>query len=100
FEIIDGNHAGGLLLIADHARNRLPPEYGTLGLDPGEFRRHIAYDIGIEAVLRRIAVQLDAPAVLCGFSRLLIDPNRGEDDPTLIRQLYDRTVIPGNYPLS
>ena len=34
------------------------------------------------------------------FSRLLIDPNRGEDDPTLIRQLYDGAVIPGNYPLS
>lgn len=100
FEIINGNHARGILLIADHARNRLPPEYGALGLDPGEFSRHIAYDIGIERVLRRVAEILDAPAVICGFSRLLIDPNRGEDDPTLIRQLYDRTVIPGNYPLS
>ncbi|MDO9306865.1 MAG: N-formylglutamate amidohydrolase, partial [Mesorhizobium sp.] len=39
-------------------------------------------------------------AVMAGFSRLLIDPNRGEDDPTLIRQLYDGTVIPGNYPMS
>jgi predicted N-formylglutamate amidohydrolase len=34
------------------------------------------------------------------FSRLLIDANRGEDDPTLIRQLYDGTVVPGNYPMS
>jgi predicted N-formylglutamate amidohydrolase len=38
--------------------------------------------------------------VLANFSRLLIDPNRGEDDPTLIRQLYDGTVVPGNYPMA
>jgi predicted N-formylglutamate amidohydrolase len=38
--------------------------------------------------------------VIAGFSRLLIDPNRGEDDPTLIRQLYDGTVVPGNYPMA
>ena len=40
------------------------------------------------------------PAVIANFSRLLIDPNRGEDDPTLIRQLYDGTVMPGNYPMA
>lgn len=49
---------------------------------------------------RRLAALLDAPAVLANFSRLLIDPNRGEDDPTLIRQLYDGTVVPGNYPMT
>jgi predicted N-formylglutamate amidohydrolase len=38
--------------------------------------------------------------VLANFSRLLIDPNRGEDDPTLIRQLYDGTIVPANYPLA
>lgn len=100
FEILAGDTGKAMLLIADHARNRLPREYGTLGLDPAEFQRHIAYDIGVEPVLRQIAARLDVPAVLCGFSRLLIDPNRGEDDPTLIRQLYDRTVITGNYPLT
>ena len=30
------------------------------------------------------------------FSRLLIDPNRGEDDPTLIMRLSDGAVVPGN----
>src|SRR5690606_34302121 len=100
FELIPGDLARGMLLIADHARNHLPAEYGTLGLDPSEFERHIAYASGIGSVLRRIAEKLGVPGVVCGFSRLLIDPNRGEDDPTLIRQLYDRTVIPGNYPLS
>lgn len=99
FITIDGDYASGLLLLADHARNELPEGYGTLGLPKSEFRRHIAYDIGVEQVTRLIARQLDVPAVMCGFSRLLVDPNRGEDDPTLIRQLYDGAIISGNYPL-
>src|SRR5690606_36444959 len=78
----------------------LPEEYGTLGLPAAEFDRHIAYDIGVEQVTRRLAAMTGAPAVMAHFSRLLIDPNRGEDDPTLIRQLYDGTVVPGNYPMA
>ena len=100
FEIIEGDRDAGLVLVADHARRDLPEEYGDLGLPAAEFQRHIAYDIGVEAVTRRLAALLGAPAVLASFSRLLIDPNRGEDDPTLIRQLYDGTVVPGNYPLA
>jgi len=100
FEIIEGNRAGGMLIVADHAKRDMPDEYGDLGLSAAEFDRHIAYDIGVEVVTRRLAAITGAPAVLCGFSRLLIDPNRGEDDPTLIRQVYDGTVISGNYPMS
>ncbi|OQM76279.1 N-formylglutamate amidohydrolase [Manganibacter manganicus] len=100
FETIAGDRKQGLVLIADHAGRALPDEYGTLGLPDTEFERHIAYDIGVETVTRTLASLLDAPAVLANFSRLLIDPNRGEDDPTLIRQLYDGTVVPGNYPMS
>ena len=88
------------MLVADHAKRALPDEYGDLGLPPEEFQRHIAYDIGVEWVTRRLAALLGAPAIMANFSRLLIDPNRGEDDPTLIRQLYDGTIVPGNYPLA
>src|SRR5690606_32621552 len=83
FEIVDGSRDLGLVLVADHARRDLPTEYGDLGLPATEFDRHIAYDIGVEAVIRRLAALTGAPAVYAGFSRLLIDPNRGEDDPTL-----------------
>jgi len=38
--------------------------------------------------------------VIADSLNLMIDPNRGEDDPTLIRQLYDGTVVPGNYPIA
>ncbi|WP_343312776.1 N-formylglutamate amidohydrolase [Brucella sp. BE17] len=97
---IDGDFRLGLMLTADHARRDMPANYGSLGLKESEFERHIAYDIGVEALTRALAARLKAPAVLAGFSRLLIDPNRGEDDPTLIMQLSDGVVITGNYPLS
>jgi predicted N-formylglutamate amidohydrolase len=96
FARISGDLKRGIILIADHARNSLPAEYGTLGLPPQQFERHIAYDIGVEAVTRGLALKLRCPAFLTTFSRLLIDPNRGADDPTLIMRVSDGAVIPGN----
>lgn len=100
FEVIAGDRDKGMVLLADHAMNRLPERYGSLGLDQAAFARHIAYDIGIEELTRRLAARLGVPAVLSCFSRLLIDPNRGEDDPTLIMKISDGAIIPGNYPIS
>ena len=100
FEIIPGDPSRSLVILGDHAMNRLPPDYGDLGLPPEAFQRHIAYDIGVEDVTRGLCASLGIPAVLGCFSRLLIDPNRGEDDPTLIMKLSDGMVIPANHPLS
>jgi predicted N-formylglutamate amidohydrolase len=99
-EIISGQDENALLLLADHAMAHVPQEYDQLGLPEHELKRHIAYDIGVEGVVRHLAHLLRAHAVMARFSRLLIDPNRGTDDPTLIRQLYDGTIITANYPLS
>ena len=70
------------------------------GLHKDEFERHIAYDIGAAQVTRLMSEILGVPAVLSKFSRLLIDPNRGADDPTLIMQLSDGAIIPGNARIS
>jgi predicted N-formylglutamate amidohydrolase len=64
------------------------------------FSRHIAYDIGAAGVTRRLAALLHCPATLTTFSRLLIDPNRGADDPTLIMRISDGAVVPGNARIS
>jgi predicted N-formylglutamate amidohydrolase len=74
----------------------VPPELGDLGLPGSEFERHIAYDIGAAAVTRALARRLSAPAILTRFSRLVLDPNRGRDDPTLVMRLSDGAVVPGN----
>ena len=91
-----GQNSGNcpLLLLCDHASNALPE--GGLGLDPGLLATHIAYDIGAAAVTRALAAAYGAPALLGGWSRLLIDLNRGADDPTLVMKLSDGSIIPGN----
>lgn len=95
-ETIDGAFESGLLILCDHASNAVPPDLRDLGLPETEFRRHIAYDIGAAAVTRSLARRLGAPAILTRFSRLIIDPNRGRDDPTLVMRLSDGAVVPGN----
>ena len=95
-ERLPGRIDSGVIVICDHASNAVPPEYASLGLPPSELMRHIAWDIGAAGVARLLAEALSAPAVLSRFSRLLIDPNRGEDDPTLIMRISDGSVIPGN----
>ncbi|MCK0208064.1 N-formylglutamate amidohydrolase [Starkeya koreensis] len=96
FERVPGSLDAGLILLCDHASNALPPGYGSLGLPKAELERHIGYDIGAAGVTRMLAHRLGCPALLTRFSRLLIDPNRGEDDPTLVMRLSDGAVIPGN----
>jgi predicted N-formylglutamate amidohydrolase len=97
YEIIESN-ASRWLLTCDHACNAVPDwvNGGSLGLPEADMGRHIASDIGAAGLTRALAAELDAPAILSRFSRLVIDPNRGADDPTLLMKLYDGTIIPGN----
>lgn len=97
-EIHGQDRRSRLLITCDHATNTVPPFVGggTLGLPQADMERHIAYDIGAAGVTRALADTLGAPAVLSNFSRLVIDPNRGLDDPTLLMKIYDGTVIPAN----
>jgi predicted N-formylglutamate amidohydrolase len=95
-EIIPGDPATGMLLLCDHASNAIPPELNSLGLPLAQLERHIAYDIGAAELIRTMARALGAPALLTTFSRLLIDPNRGLDDPTLVMRLSDGAIVPGN----
>ncbi|WP_293853102.1 N-formylglutamate amidohydrolase [uncultured Alsobacter sp.] len=95
-ERIAGDPACGLLILCDHASNAIPADYASLGMPAAELQRHIAYDIGIAETTRHLARLTGAPAVLSTFSRLLIDPNRGEDDPTLVMRLSDGAIVPGN----
>lgn len=89
---------GRWLVTCDHASNEVPLAVcgGDLGLPAAEFARHIAFDPGALGTARALAEGLDCPLVYSRFSRLVIDPNRGVDDPTLLMRLYDGTIIPGN----
>jgi len=96
FEAVAGRIEAGYLLLCDHAANTLPEKYRQLGLPDAELERHIAYDIGARNVTLELARCLGAPALLTRYSRLLIDPNRGADDPTLVMRIADGAMVPGN----
>ena len=76
----------------------VPPDIngGDLGLPREDMERHIAYDVGAYEVSKHLGEIMNAPVIAANFSRLVIDPNRGEDDPTLVMKLADGSIIPGN----
>lgn len=96
YTVLPGRADAGLVILCDHASRLIPPEYSDLGLPAAQLERHIAYDIGTAAVTRALSAKLGVPAVLSHYSRLLIDLNRGLDDPTLIMRISDGAVVPGN----
>jgi predicted N-formylglutamate amidohydrolase len=94
------NGQSSFLIVADHAGNLTPRTLGMLGLPAGEFLRHIAWDIGIAAVCRRMADALDATLIEQNYSRLIIDCNRSPGTATSIPELSEHTTVPGNIGLS
>jgi predicted N-formylglutamate amidohydrolase len=98
YEISGAVRSGRWLVTVDHASNAVPDwvNGGDLGLPAADMNRHIAYDVGALGVAQGIGEALNSPVIASRFSRLVIDPNRGELDPTLLMKLYDGTVIPAN----
>jgi predicted N-formylglutamate amidohydrolase len=88
-----------MLLIADHASNRLP-EGLDLGVPPRAMEEHVALDIGVAPLSRILSTDLGCAGVLGGVSRLVIDLNREEDSPGLIPSVSDGYSIPGNAGLT
>ena len=98
---LNGDSERPLLVLCDHASRTVPQSLGTLGiLNHTDLSRHIAWDIGARAVTERIAARAGARAVLCGYSRLVIDCNRPLWSPTLVPEVSDGTIIPANRGLS
>ena len=98
FHILGEDRPGRWLVTCDHASNRVPDWVGggDLGIAAEDMARHIAWDVGAAGLAQALGAALDSPVVMSDFSRLVIDPNRGEDDPTLVMKLYDGTIIPAN----
>ena len=91
---------GRFVLVCDHASRFVAPELTDLGLAEADLMLHIGWDIGAAGVTEALSEILDAPAILCGTSRLVIDCNRHLDAVDLIPEISDGTVIPGNAGLS
>ncbi len=96
YEFLNPEGAAPVLLICDHASPTIPAALGNLGLAADVLSGHIAWDIGAGAVTRRLAARLDAPALLAGYSRLVVDCNRQPGDPESVPEVSDGVAIPGN----
>ncbi|MFZ5678061.1 MAG: N-formylglutamate amidohydrolase [Pseudomonadota bacterium] len=98
-ETVNPDGTSPYVLLCEHASNHIPARYGRLGLAESELARHIAWDIGVAPIARALSRALDAPLVLSGYSRLLIDCNRPVGVPTSIPEISESTSIPGNLDL-
>jgi predicted N-formylglutamate amidohydrolase len=96
---LPGDPAHGLLLIADHASNRVPAGI-ALGVAPEVLNQHVAIDIGVAPLAANLCAALRCPGVLGGVSRLVVDLNREEDAAGLIPLVSDGIPIPGNEALT
>jgi len=88
------------LIVCDHASRAIPKSLNRLGLAELPTWQHMAWDIGAGELARGLSTALDAPAVLAGYSRLVVDCNRQPDDPEAFRQESDGCAIPGNLSLT
>ena len=95
FELLGAPQKGGLLIIGDHASNRVPDDI-DLGIDPSFLGAHIAWDIGVAAVARLMTQDGAFAAFLGAYSRLVVDLNRDEHDTAAIPAESDGLAIPGN----
>ena len=88
FHILGPDRPGRWLVTCDHASNRVPEDVcgGDLGVSAQDMARHIAWDVGARGLAEALGAALNSPVICSDFSRLVIDANRGEEDPTLVMQ--------------
>ncbi|MSR10548.1 MAG: N-formylglutamate amidohydrolase [Gammaproteobacteria bacterium] len=100
FELINAGGRSNLVLVCDHASNRVPARLANLGLTEAQLNSHIGWDSGAAAVSRILSACLDAPLLLSNYSRLVIDCNRWLIAADSIPQSSGGVLIPGNGVLS
>ncbi len=97
---LNPNSITPVLLVCDHASNRFPKSLGTMGLDYLDRLSHITVDIGSRATTESLAKQLNTTAILCQYSRLIVDCNRNLSDNSAYLDKSDGVDIPGNQNLN
>ena len=99
YDEILGDPASGLLVVVDHASNRVPADI-DLGIGEDLLDKHIAWDIGAAALGRALCARTGCPGLFGNVSRLVLDLHREPDSPALIPAESDGHAIPGNAALS
>jgi predicted N-formylglutamate amidohydrolase len=100
FELVRPGASSAWLLTCDHAGRAIPRRLKRLGLTEPELNTHVAWDLGVAELGRRLSERLDAVLILQNYSRLVIDANRPLGASDSIPVLSERTSIPANEGLS
>jgi predicted N-formylglutamate amidohydrolase len=88
--------SGPFVIVCDHASNRIPAEYGPIGLSGDVLTSHIVWDPGALGVARRLSAKLDAPLLWPDVSRVILDCNRQADSNGLIVVETERGPVDAN----
>lgn len=100
FEWVNRGGNSPLVLLCDHASNRVPSRLQNLGLNAAQLSSHIGWDPGAAEVARALSIELDAPLILSNYSRVVIDCNRPLSSPESIPEISAQVNIPGNQALT
>ncbi len=95
FRILGTPRFGGILVVSDHASNRVPADI-DLGVHPELLTQHVAVDIGVAEVGALMAQRPGIAAFRAQASRLVCDVNREPHAPAVIPIASDGHAIPGN----
>ena len=98
-QIAEKSRESMFVLLGDHAGTAIPAALGDLGLSAVDRARHIAVDIGVEALGTALAERLGAQFVSQAYSRLVVDCNRAPGSEGWIAEESDGSVVPGNFGL-
>lgn len=99
-EVLNPSGSSQFMITCEHAGNTIPVHLGDLGIEDRHLSRHIAWDIGVDAVGRALVKTLDAPVIFQRYSRLVIDCNRPIWAEDSIPEISDGTKVPVNLALS
>lgn len=99
-EVLNAEGKSSIVLICEHASNRIPEKLASLGLSDEQLKGHVAWDPGAYALAMAMSATLNAPLVAARFSRLAYDCNRPPEAETAMPQHTEQGPIPGNKALS
>ncbi len=99
-DVVNADGKSDIVLVCEHASNRVPQSLNDLGLSASELQSHFAWDPGAIEVAKSMSRRLDAPLIMARFSRLVYDCNRPPAADSAILDRSETFDIPGNKDLT
>jgi predicted N-formylglutamate amidohydrolase len=96
FEVTNDLGESRVILVCEHASNRVPISLDSLGLTDEQLRSHVAWDPGASDLSHDLSSDLDATLIEARFSRLVYDLNRPPEAISAMPSKTEVCFVPGN----